>query len=292
MAHTRTGKFPIGFRRGWSDWQRDMNSLIAFAGDHDFSVLDFGPITAAELAPVFAAGLKVGSVDLKDWSALASNDPGKRQAAVDANLAMVQPLTDAGVTNFFAVVFPEDPSRKRKESFDLAAKGYAALCEKLEPLGAKIVLEGYPGGSGEALACTPADLRPFFNAVGSDAIGVNFDPSHLVRMGINPVRFVDEFATRIFHVHGKDTELLDDELYEHGNYQAATFARGHGFGRHHWRYTLPGHGCARWGRLLSTLAATGYRGAVCIELEDENFNGSETGEKQGLILSRDFLAGV
>ncbi len=292
MACTRTGNFPIGFRRGWSDWQRDMSALIAFAREQDFPVLDFGPITADELAPVFAAGLRAGSVDLKDWSALAAADKGKRQAAIDANLAMIRPLVEAGVTRFFAVVFPEDKSRKRRESFDLAVQGYAALCEKLQPLEAKIVLEGYPGGEGEALACTPADLRAFLHEVGSDALGVNFDPSHLIRMGIDPVRFVDEFAPRVFHVHGKDTQILDDELYEHGNYQSATFTKPHGFGRHHWRYTLPGHGCARWGRLLRTLETTGYRGAVCIELEDENFNGTEAGEKRGLTLSRDFLAGV
>lgn len=291
MAHTRTGNFPIGFRRGWSDWQRDMATLIAFARDHDFACLDFGPITADELRPVFDAGLKVGSVDLRQWPDLASADAGKRQAAIDANLAMTGPLIAAGVTNFFAVVVPEDKTRKRRESFDFAVQGYAALGQRLAALGGRVVLEGWPG-NGENLACTPADLRAFFHAAGCDALGVNFDPSHLIRMGIDPVRFVDEFAQRIFHVHGKDTEILDDELYEHGNHQPATFAPPHGFGRHHWRYTLPGHGCARWGRLLRTLHEAGYKGAACIELEDENFNGSQEGEQRGLIASRDFLAGV
>lgn len=291
MTHTRTGGFPIGFRRGWSDWQRDMPTLVAFARDHDFACLDFGPINADELRPVFDAGLKVGSVDLRQWPDLASADAGRRDAAIDANLAMIGPLIAAGVANFFAVVVPEDKTRKRRESFDFAVRGYAALGEKLGALGGRIVLEGWPG-DGENLACTPADLRAFFHAAGGDALGVNFDPSHLIRMGIDPVRFIDEFAPRIFHVHAKDAETLDDELYEHGNFQPATFARPHGFGRHHWRYTLPGHGCARWGRLLRTLSEAGYSGAVCIELEDENFNGSREGEQRGLIASRDFLAGV
>jgi sugar phosphate isomerase/epimerase len=291
MAHTRTGGFPIGFRRGWSDWQRDMATLIAFARAHDFACLDFGPIEAAELGPVYDAGLKVGSVDLRQWRDLTSADAGKRSAAIDANLAMVGPLIDLGVRNFFAVVMPEDKARDRRESFDLAVQGYAALGQKLAAAGGRIVLEGWPG-DGENLACTPADLRAFFAATGCDAVGVNFDPSHLIRMGIDPVRFVDEFAPRVFHVHGKDTEILDDELYEHGSYQPATFARPHGFGRHHWRYTLPGHGCARWGRLFRTLHDAGYRGAVCIELEDEHCNGSQEGEQRGLIAARDFLAGV
>jgi hypothetical protein len=36
----------------------------------------------------------------------------------------------------------------------------------------------------------------------------------------------------------------------------------------------------------------GYKGTISVELEDMNFNGSEAGEKRGLIASRDFLVGV
>jgi sugar phosphate isomerase/epimerase len=235
--------------------------------------------------------LTVGSVDLRQWRELSSADAATRQAAIDANLAMIEPLVAAGVTNYFAVVVPEDKTRKRRESFDFAVRGFADLGHKLAALGGRIVLEGWPG-DGENLACTPADLRAFFDAADCEALGVNFDPSHLIRMGIDPVRFVHEFAPRVFHVHAKDTEILDDELYDHGNYQPATFARPHGFGSHHWRYTLPGHGCARWGRLFKLLHEAGYRGTVSIELEDENFNGSQEGEQRGLIASRDFLASV
>ena len=32
------------------------------------------------------------------------------------------------------------------------------------------------------------------------AFGFNFDPSHLQWQGIDPVRFLDEFADRIYHV--------------------------------------------------------------------------------------------
>ena len=40
------------------------------------------------------------------------------------------------------------------------------------------------------------------------------------------------------------------------------------------------------------LKAAGYDGAISIELEDENFNGTEEGEKRGFLASRDFLASV
>jgi sugar phosphate isomerase/epimerase len=57
----------------------------------------------------------------------------------------------------------------------------------------------------------------------------------------------------------------------------------------HWRYTIPGHGGSRWPEMLRVLHDAGYAGAVSIELEDENFNGTLEGEKAGLLHARDFL---
>ncbi|MCC7144978.1 MAG: sugar phosphate isomerase/epimerase [Phycisphaeraceae bacterium] len=291
MARTRTGSFPIGFRRGWSDWQRSLPGLIEFARKNDFEAIDVGPMGEEELKTIPAAGLKIGSVDLTQWTDLFSPDAGKRRAAVEANAQLVKMAVKLGVKAFFCVIIPEDAKKPRQENFDLAVDSFSRLTTALAGTGAKIVLEGWPG-NGANLACTPADYRAVLKAVGGDVLGVNFDPSHLIRMGIDPVRFVAEFAPKVYHVHGKDTEILEDELYEHGNYQPATFAKGHGFGGQHWRYTLPGHGCARWTKMFSILKDAGYKGYVSIELEDENFNGSEEGEKRGLIASRDYLASV
>ena len=58
-------------------------------------------------------------------------------------------------------------------------------------------------------------------------------------------------------------------------------------------HTIPGHGGGggfRWTRALEILASRNYQGAISVELEDENFNGSETGEKRGLLAAAGFLA--
>ena len=125
-------------------------------------------------------------------------------------------------------------------------------------------------------------------------LDVNFDPSHLVRMGIDPHRFLREFGPRVRHVHLKDVEFLelDDELYEHGNLQPATFVAPHRYGGHHWRYTIPGHGVIRWATLMRELAGTGYAGRISIELEDEHYNGSEEAEQRALIGTREFLRAI
>ncbi len=198
-----------------------------------------------------------------------------------------------GAKIFFSPVMPAEPARPRKENFEFAVDGYGQLCSAIRGDGAKVVIEGWPGGGPHFgnLACTTADYRALLKELPDNA-GVNFDPSHLIRMGIDPDRFIQEFASRTFHVHGKDTEVLSDEIQEHGTLQPATFAKGHGFGEHAWRYCIPGHGAARWGRLFKILKDAHYSGAVCIELEDENFNTGAEGERRGLIAGRQFLASV
>ncbi len=218
---------------------------------------------------------------------------------MEANIRYVREVSGLGVKTFLAVVSPEDPTRNRAENFELAVDSFGRLARDVRSTGARIVIEGAPGPAPwhASIACTPADVRAFFAALAerfgtetAETVGLNFDPSHLLRMGIDPGRFLAEFLPRVHHAHGKDTELLEAGLYAHGNLQPATFAVPHGFGAHHWRYAIPGRGAVKWPTLLSALQAGGYRGGISIELEDEQFNGAEAGERQGLIEARDFLS--
>ena len=295
MAKTRTGSFPIGFRRGRHAWQKNLSDVIGFAVSNGFEALDVEFLAAEEIKPIFAAGLRVGSVDLKrPWSDVASADAGKRTDAITAAAEHIRSVAALGVRNFFAVVFPENDSRDVRENFSLAVEGYSALASAIAGSGARIVMEGSPGSYPyyPALCCTPQSLRLFFQETASDALAINFDPSHLIRMGIDPVRFLEEFAARVGHVHAKDTEIMPEKIYEFGTLQQSATTRVFPFGGHFWRYCIPGHGGAPWGKLLALLKEAGYDGTVSIELEDMNFNGSEEGEKRGLIAGRDFLAGV
>jgi sugar phosphate isomerase/epimerase len=278
---TRTGGFDIGFRRGWSEWQRDLDGLLRWAKSNDLGVIDLGNDADTVAGKVNAAGLRVGSADLQEWRGLLSPDAGKRKAAVEQNVDYLKACAGLGIRNFFAVMLPEDPSKPRSENFASMVAGLSELAPVLEASDSFLVIEGWPGPG--ALACTPEGYRALFKEVPSASMAVNFDPSHLIRMGIDAIRFLDEFAPRVKHVHGKDTELIPEALYEYGHEQPPTLGKSHGFGSMAWRYTIPGHGCFRWVRGFEILRSSGYSGAVCIELEDENFNTDEAGEKQGLL---------
>jgi sugar phosphate isomerase/epimerase len=287
-AVTRTGGFPIGFRRGSSPWQSDLTALLAWARDSGFASVDLesdGPDAAAQ---VVASNVALGAVDLPEWGALMSPDPEVRHKAVDRDAAYVAACADvAGPLNHFLVLLPEDPQRPRPENFGYAVDSLNALAPTLEAHDARLVIEAYPGPG--ALACTPEGYRALFERCPSPAIGVNYDPSHFLRMGIDPVRFLREFVARVHHVHAKDTAVDVEGLYEFGHQQPPTFASTPPWGSTYWRYTIPGHGDMSWSEAFGVLAAAGYAGRVSVELEDADYNGATDTEQEGLLLSRAFL---
>ena len=291
-AQTRTGAFPLGFRRGGGDWQNDLPKLLDWARENGFALLDLrgGADAAREAARVAAGGLTVGSVDLCDgraFGAMLSPDRATRANAVDAARERIETCAASGVRTFFTVMVPENPALSRRENFDFLLETYGALVPTLERANARVVVEGWPGPG--CLCCTPETCRVLLREL-PGAVGINYDPSHLVRMGIDALRFLREFADRVYHVHGKDTRLADaDALYEFGREQPATFADAPRWGAPAWRYAIPGRGAVDWPETLRTLAAAGYRGGVSVELEDLEFHGTEDAEKRGLILSREFL---
>lgn len=287
---TRTGHFPIGFRRGGTDWQKDVGSLINWAQANDLSCIDLGRDADQVGKAVLDAGLRIGSVDLPNNKGMISPDKATREQALAANAQFIRNCAPLGQVNYFLVMLPEMPELPRTENFGYMVESFRQLAPVLEENNARLVIEGWPGPG--ALCCTPESYRAFFEQVSSPAMGVNYDPSHLVRMGIDYLRFLREFGARVYHVHGKDTEVLAEELYEYGHEQPATFAKPIRFGAFAWRYTIPGHGQVRWVEVMRTLQELGYQGCVSIELEDANFNGATESEQFGILQGARFLAGV
>ncbi len=296
-AATRTGTIPIGVVCNCK-WMSNVGELSRFVKDSGFDCVDIPDWPLQKVKQLTDAGLIIGTVQVpQPWGDLAAGSEAKRSEAIDRCAEYASSLSEHGARIFFSCVFQEEGETDRRKSMDQAIDGYGRLCEALATLSggdARIVLEGWPGPSPHlpVLACTPEGYRMMLEGTGAENLGVNFDPSHLIRMGIDSVRFAEEFAPRIYHAHAKDTEILGEGLYEYGTSQSATTPLDLAFGETYWRYTIPGHGCARWGRLLEILAAAKYNGRITIELEDMNFNGTVAGEKRGFIASRQYLENV
>ena len=133
---------------------------------------------------------------------------------------------------------------------------------------------------------------------GAGALKLNYDPSHLIRLGVDPLRFLSEFGAHVRHAHGKDTVFDANRLYETGNLGVSlpsdlpgSAAKNRmGFGEGWWRYCIPGDGVVSWAGVAAGLAEYGFDGVVSVELEDARYNGSWEGEQAGLGRSREYLA--
>jgi len=209
-------------------------------------------------------------------------DPETRRVVVDHLKKVITAAATLGidVVNTF---IGRDPSRSIPANWPLVEEiwpgivGHAVAAKVklgIENCPMLFTLDEWPGGKN--LATSPALWRKLFDFL--PALGLNYDPSHLIWQHIDPVRCIREFGTKIVHVHAKDTRIDADKLYEHGIL---------GLGWH--TAKLPGLGDVNWSALFSALTDTGYQGAVCIEVEDRAYEGSLADRKRALRQSRRFL---
>lgn len=106
------------------------------------------------------------------------------------------------------------------------------------------------------LAMEAIDSHPRF--------GFNFDPSHFAYQGVDYLRFLEEFADRIFHVHVKDVWWSDQP------HQSGTFGGHIEFGEagRQWDFRSPGRGRVDFESIYRALIFGGYQGPLSVEWED------------------------
>jgi len=102
---------------------------------------------------------------------------------------------------------------------------------------------------------------------GGEAIGVNFDPSHLFWQGMDPLVCARELGSAIYHVHMKDTWLDDQNIRRNGVLDTKQYTDEV---HRSWIFRTVGygHGPEFWRSLISELRLAGYDGALSIEHED------------------------
>lgn len=99
------------------------------------------------------------------------------------------------------------------------------------------------------------------------AVGMNFDPSHLIWMGGDPVAAIAALgAEHIYHFHGKDTRI-EPEARVNGTLDVKHVTPVVG---RTWNFVPLGHGLSRrgWLDVVMALRAAGYDDVISIENED------------------------
>lgn len=283
--------FKLGMRIPPKMGAEGIVNVAKWAANNGLDVLDVPRLTPEVKAACEQAGLGIGSIDVDYTQQLLSRDEGRRGDAVQALKKQMTEVSQLGGRVLFMCLVPEDHTLPRKEGFAIWKETFPEIVRHAEQTGLYIAIEGWPGPAPHysTLGCTPEMWRAMFEAIPSSHFGLNYDPSHLVRLGIDYLRALSEFGERINHCHGKDTEILHDELYECGVIPS-TFGEKYGFSEGSWRYTIPGHGEVDWGKVAVRLDRLGYQGAIGIELEDHRFWGSLDAERQGILKATEHLA--
>lgn len=140
--------------------------------------------------------------------------------------------------------------------------------------------DGYPGN----LAYSP-ELWEWMFSLG---FKLNYDPSHLVWLGIDPVEALRPHVSNLALVQAKDTEI---DLVARNRFGVfgKTIDRTSEWDVGWWRYRVPGLGSVDWRRVVDVLHEGGYTGDVSVEHEDPIWGG-ETGRiLEGLRISRETL---
>lgn len=145
----------------------------------------------------------------------------------------------------------------------------------------KIGLEMHPG----FCVYNPETLLKLRAAIGN-AIGSNFDPSHLIWQGIDIPEAILSLRDAIFHVHAKDTRVFERNIRKNGNLDTKHYSDAE---HRAWVFGTVGYGNNEhyWKSIMDALATIGFDGVISIEHED-----SFMSKDEGLRKACEFLSKV
>jgi sugar phosphate isomerase/epimerase len=174
----------------------------------------------------------------------------------------------AGVVNGFTgssiwhawYPFPPTAEEDVSEGFEDFARRWTPILDAFADCGVRFALEVHAGEIGYDIHTAARALE----AVGHhEAFGFNFDPSHLVWQGIDPVQFLERFADRIYHAHMKDVAVRPDGV--------SSILGSHlpfGDRRRAWDFRSVGRGDVDFEDIIRALNRIGYTGPLSVEWED------------------------
>ena len=256
-----------------------------YAGVTHLDVSDFTTAAARETREL-AAAAGVGISGLGYYPNPLSPDRNESQIAITHLRKVIDAasILGVGVVNTFV---GRDPHLSIGANWPRFLEVWLPLVEYAGERNVKIGIENCPmyfsadeWPAGKNLAISPAVWRGMFAEIPSPHWGLNYDPSHLVWQQMDYLKPLDEFASRLVHVHAKDVRVDRERLDDVG--VLATPLEYH-------RPKLPGLGDIDWGRFFSVLSDTGYDGAVCVEVEDRAYERDLESRKAALRQSARYL---
>jgi len=263
----------LGFCTGWDEKNFKFAKKAGFDGVEIFvgGMIDPATATDDDVKKARESLDKIGVKALTLFHYQNYADPANREQSwknFRRTMEMAKTMgTDVVTCNAWV---PRDVSIDEKLAF--YKKSFGRFAKWAEDLGVKVGIENCPHGLAN-IAYSPALWTRMWEAVPSAAIGLEFDPSHLVWQGVDYIAALYEHGSRVYAFHAKDTEINHYKLEKQGNLMPGW-----------WRYRIPGWGDVDWRRIFMALYDIGYTGDMVIEHEDPVFEGErrEEGLRLGL----------
>jgi sugar phosphate isomerase/epimerase len=194
------------------------------------------------------------------------------RAAARFGVKQVNGFTGSSIWHLIYSFPPNDPAQIDAGYRDFAER-WGPIMETFQAEGVRFGLEVHPTEIAYDFVTTRLTLEAINR---HPAFGINFDPSHLVHQFLDPERFIEEFADRIYHVHVKDVRRrLDGRrsiLGSHLEFGAAE--RG-------WDFVSPGRGDVDLEAMVRALNRIGYESPLSVEWEDAGMD-REVGAAQAV----------
>jgi len=146
------------------------------------------------------------------------------------------------------------------ESLPKFREVFTPLAKRAEDRGVRIAFENCDmHGTWETgdwnIAHAPSAWEMMFHEVPSDAIGLEWEPCHQMVSLIDPLPQLRNWVHKVFHLHGKDANVLWDVVRTDG-------IRG---GKPYVYHRTPGFGDTNWSDVITILRQAGFRGSIDIE---------------------------
>ncbi len=259
----------------------DLQAIARWAAAHQIEELDVGPAIPLDEAVFYAAqekeNIKINTlIYCRNFLSEDTQEAATHQEALKARIAFASKMgiekivCSTGVTkaSFAGMGFAP------QNSMDAVVALFSELLRLAEKHNVKLCFENCPMMGN--IATSPDVWEELFQRLNSDKIGLCYDPSHLVWQLIDPYQPIFSFKDKIFHVHGKDTQVNWERLSQKGTLQNSQW----------WRHRLPGLGDLDWQRIVDSLYEIGYDNAICIEHEDPVWSGTEDKVKRGILKTK------
>jgi sugar phosphate isomerase/epimerase len=280
--------------------ERSLDDIATFAAAQGFETLEIAawpgegnrPFVASHLEPDARAILERHGLGVSALAYYDNNlhpDPAEREFIHNHLRTVIDAGAELGCP--VGTFIGRDPAKSVAENLRDAEQVFPPLVDYAGERGVQLMIENcvmegwHPDGHPGNLAYSP-ELWEWMFGLG---LWLNFDPSHLLWLGIDPVAALRPYVDRVIHAHAKDAETFPERRNRFGFFGRTSTREEDPWDMGWWRYRIPSLGQVDFRAYVDALYEGGFAGALSVEHEDPVWGGTPEKVEQGLRIAHAHL---